>query len=779
MSYATDTAPAHRRWLVGGFLLALLALGVVAFGQWRGAAPIGTSLLQLLPATAAGELETLAEQRMQEPLNRDLLILVHHADAARATTLVRQLDEQLRASGLFEPLQGSLQADLPAVRQQLLDQRLALLGPAERRLLIDSPQAWVEQRLQRLYDPTGSAGLIPLEQDVWGIAAMAQQYQASLAGNVTADLDGQLFVERDGERWAVLHARTRGDAFDRGLPAQVAAQVDSARRQVSTAGGELLAASGLLHAAHGEAQARRETSLIGGVSLATGIGLLLLLFRNLRVLLVVLPVFVGALAGATVCIAVFGNLHLLTLVLGASLVGVSLDFPLHYLSKSWALQPWRPWQGLGLTLAGLSLALLTNLIGYLALAFTPFPALTQIAVFSASGLLAAYLCTVCLLPALIGDSLRPVATPLALAQRLLAWRERLLARIATPWLLAALLAYCGAGLTQLSLEDDLRQWVSRAPQLTEQAARIAGLTGFQPTSQYFLVRGDDVDQLLERQAAVTQHLEPLVANGALAGYRALSQRLASADEQARLRDALGTLGRQRAPLLALGFAPQALDDELRQLRETGPVSLEQALAGPLGEAWRPLWLGEHDGQAVGLVSLNGLADSQVLAGVAAGLPGVTPIDRVGELNDRFAATQLEAAELKALACALILALLCLPFGFAGALRCLAVPVLASLASLASLGWLGQPLTLFSLFGLLLVSAIGVDYAILMRKAVGGSTVSLLGTLLAALTTWLSFGLLMLSSTPAVSSFGLAVSLGLLFSFLFAPWAASPQAKTQP
>ena len=61
-------------------------------------------------------------------------------------------------------------------------------------------------------------------------------------------------------------------------------------------------------------------------------------------------------------------------------------------------------------------------------------------------------------------------------------------------------------------------------------------------------------------------------------------------------------------------------------------------------------------------------------------------------------------------------------------------------------------------------------AILMREQIGGPAVSLLGTLLAALTTWLSFGLLALSSTPAVSNFGLSVSLGLAFSFMLAPWA---------
>lgn len=72
-----------------------------------------------------------------------------------------------------------------------------------------------------------------------------------------------------------------------------------------------------------------------------------------------------------------------------------------------------------------------------------------------------------------------------------------------------------------------------------------------------------------------------------------------------------------------------------------------------------------------------------------------------------------------MSCVLIVLLLILPFGFGGALRIVALPLLAALCSLASLGWLGQPLTLFSLFGLLLVTAISVDYAILMREQIGG------------------------------------------------------------
>jgi predicted exporter len=161
------------------------------------------------------------------------------------------------------------------------------------------------------------------------------------------------------------------------------------------------------------------------------------------------------------------------------------------------------------------------------------------------------------------------------------------------------------------------------------------------------------------------------------------------------------------------------------------------------------------------------------------LPGVVLVDRLGDLNKVFAATQISAAELKLASCVLIVLVLMLPFGLTGALRIVALPLLAALCSLASLGWLGQPLTLFSLFGLLLVTAISVDYAILMREQVGGAAVSLLGTLLAAVTTWLSFGLLAVSSTPAVSNFGLSVSLGLAFSFMLAPWAGRHEPVAEP
>ena len=754
--------------LFGVLLLALLAL---AAWQWRDGPPVQASMLALLPEGAGDAPVQRAEQRMQEPLSRELLILIGHPQHERAIALVRQAGEQLQAGGRFASVQWSLQADLDAIRQQLRGERLALLSAADRQLLIEQPDAFIQQRAQQLFDPFAGFGLLPSEQDWLGLGLRAQQ-TLNPGSRIQADLgSGALLLQDDDTTWALLRLRTRGDAFDMQAPPEIAAAISELRQHIRAEGGQLLAAGGALHAAAGQAKATREISLIGGGATLGTLLLLLLAFRRLRVLVSLLPMGVALLAGVSACVLVFGQINALTLVLGASLLGVAADYPQHYLSKSWGDAQWSSWAALRETLPGLTLSLGTNLAGYVALAFTPFPALTQIALFSAAGLIGAFLCSVCLLPAWLNNlRLSPPASLHRGAGRLVQLRLRLLARTGSwPWLLL-LLAFCAGGLWQLKPQNDLRQWLGQEPQLMNEARRIAELTGQQPTSQFFLVRGADEQQLLQRQAELSRRLDSAIAAGHLRGYRALSQLSAPASELAPLRAALQRLPQHWQPLLDLGLPEAALRAELEQLLGQQP-GLQQALAGPLGEPWRPLWLGGDEHGVAGIVSLQGLNDAALLQQAAAGLDGVQLVDRLGELNRLFAATQLSAAELKLAASAAIFLLLCLPFGLGGALRVICLPLLSALAALACLGWLGQPLTLFSLFGLLLITAIGVDYAILMRENIGGPAVSLLGTLLSAVTAWLSFGLLLVSQTPAIANFGLAISLGLAFCFLLSPWAA--------
>lgn len=762
------------------FLVLLLSLTALSAWQWRAGAPISASLLDILPQGSADPVQMFAQQRMQERLDRELIVLLRHPEGAQAgQAFAEQLAQQWRASGIYQHVEQQLNLDISAVRQQLLADRSNLLPLMVREQLARQPEVYFQQRLAELFDPLNGFALVSPEQDWLGLTAKIQE-NLQVDSRVQVDSSGYLFIEDAGQHWLLLRARTHDSAFAGSVALQVAEQVQHARTELVAQGGELLASSGLLFAAQGQTQAAREMQWLGGLSLLGSLLLIVALWRSVSSLVALLPALFGLWVGVTACIAVYGQIHVLTLVLGASLIGVTIDFPMHYLSKAWTMQPWRSWTVLRATLPGLSLGVLTNAIGYLALAFTPFPALSQVAVFSVAGLVAAYLCTLCCLPWLLRKrQLQPWQQPLVWMQVFLSWRAALLRRVSSRRLLLALLVFSIAGIMQLNRHDDIRQWISSSPALLEDAQRIAELTGHQPTSQFFLVKGDSVEQLLSHLQTLEKPLQALQQAGNLRSYQSPQQYLAGLTGQPNLRQALAQIPQSAlAPLLSAGVSLETLQAELSALQNLPQRSVTDSLNGPLGEIWRPLWLGQQQGQYAAVVSLQGISQVALFSTLAEQFNFVQWVDRPAELNQLFQQTQNQALWLKVLASGVIFFLLAFALGWRGALRTLSVSLLAALAAAACLGWMGQTLTLFSVFGLLLVTAIGVDYAIIVYEGVGGAATSLLGTLLAALTTWLSFGLLALSSTPAVSSFGLVVSLGLVFSFLFAPWAARTASCTE-
>ena len=156
-----------ERWLPRAFLVLLLAVMALAGWQWRHGAPLSANLMELVPGDTPDALELSAEQRMQEPLNREMLVLVASADRQQAIASAQQLGEQWQASGLFEKVQWDLQADLPALREQLLRGRLAMLSNADRTQLIEHPEAFIQQRVQALFDPLPALAWCPARMTGW------------------------------------------------------------------------------------------------------------------------------------------------------------------------------------------------------------------------------------------------------------------------------------------------------------------------------------------------------------------------------------------------------------------------------------------------------------------------------------------------------------------------------------------------------------------------------------------------------------------------------------
>ena len=163
--------------------------------------------------------------------------------------------------------------------------------------------------------------------------------------------------------------------------------------------------------------------------------------------------------------------------------------------------------------------------------------------------------------------------------------------------------------------------------------------------------------------------------------------------------------------------------------------------------------------------------AQVRAALAADELPALFVDTKGE-SDRLYAGYLNEALLLALAgLAAIVALLALTLRSAArVVRVLAPLAAAVLVVVAALVLAGVALTILHLVGLLLIVAVGSNYALFFDRAAGAAGPSprtLASMLFATLTTVAGFGLLAFSSVPVLQAIGTTVGPGAILALVFA------------
>ena len=104
---------------------------------------------------------------------------------------------------------------------------------------------------------------------------------------------------------------------------------------------------------------------------------------------------------------------------------------------------------------------------------------------------------------------------------------------------------------------------------------------------------------------------------------------------------------------------------------------------------------------------------------------------------------------------------------AAAWRVMLPTLLAAGLTLALLGWIGTPFQLFNVLALILLLGMGIDYGIFLTEH-RSDDAAWLAVCVGAASTWLSFGLLSLSATPALHAFGLTLLLGIGLVWLISP-----------
>ncbi|WP_034913988.1 MMPL family transporter [Erwinia sp. 9145] len=753
----------HKRLALGWLTLCLLMAAALAVMLPR--ATVNSSVLALLPQQAMGEMPAALQQGFMQRLDRQMVWLVSPGRQADAS-VAQWWQQRLMALPALTAIKGPMTAEQQQTWGKFAWQhRNAMLDAATRARLQHHGAAQADWVLAQLYSAFAGVGAQELNHDPLLLVRGAQLAMQQNGGRLGLS-DGWLTtIDAQGRVWYFLHGELNGNSFDmqqsHALVEQMAALKTALIARYPDA--QLLSRGTVFFSDYASQQAKHDISTLGA---ATVCGVLLLIFAVFRsprpLVLCAVSVSIGALAGAVVTLLCFGELHLMTLVMSMSIVGISADYTLYYLTERMIHgADATPLQSLRKVIRALLMALATAAIAYLIMMLAPFPGIRQLAVFAAAGLSASCLTVICWYPLLVkGLPVRPVPLLAVMGRWLSGWRRRRWLRVGLPLLVAAISA---GGLMQLRIDDDIAQLQAPPPALLAQEKQIAALTGQRADQTWLAVWGDSAQQTLERVEALAPQLAAAREKGWVAHYRLLPL-LSQAQQANDLR-----LLKQAAPTVMSRLRDAGVtvsDADLSSMTLTP----EAWLASPNSEGWRLLWMSLSDGRSAVLVPVEEVKNPQAMKSLAASLPGVSWIDRKATFDQLFAfyrglMSWLLGAALLAIALSFIIRL-----GLRQGVRAFLPSLLSLGGGLAALALSGHALNLFSLLALVLVLGIGINYTLFFSNPRGTPITTLLAVTLAMTVALLTLGMLVFSSTQAIASFGIVLCSGIFTAFLLAPLA---------
>lgn len=773
----------NRFFLACGWTVAVLFMLAIFGWQIQRGLNWETDVLALLPVTEQDPVVEKAVRTFSGRIGQKTVFLIGHEKQEVAVEAADRFAEALRQSSVFDQVFYRNDGGESDFFDLYFPHRYRLLSQ-ETRAVLDGPnggEALVRRATETLYGPMTAAVSGFLEDDPLLLFPAYLQSFPKPPGDLKAE-DGRMTVADAGLTYVFLSADLVGSAFSANVQDAAITFLEEIQADLSASWPNLeVLSTGVLQYAHaGTQSARREISTIGLGSLLGIVALLLVVFRSFRPLwMSVLPILAGCLTALVATFAIFGEVHVLTLVFGASLVGVCIDYSFHFFCERYlGGHGADPNRAMTIILPAISLGALTSILGYMGLLLAPFPGLKQMAAFSSLGLLGAFATVVCWFPALarIGSrrqGSRRIFLLETAAGYLRGWRRFPGLGIAVVLLFLAVLA--GWKVAGIVPNDDIRILQTQPPDLVAQEKRIRQLVGGVDTSRFLLVEGGDVETMLQRIESVQTELENWRREGRLGFFQSLGHWVPSKARQMEnlqlLRENLLGSGRLLANYTEdLGFEAEVFERTRQSLLDPNPewLTLERWLESRVAAPLRHLWLGDTGRGVASLILLGGVTDGASLEAMAEADSGLSYVNKVRDVSSLFSRYRNLATRLVLGAYGLILCLLWWRYGLRKGTLAMLPPLLAAWFSLAATSVLGFPVNLFSMLALLLVLGIGIDYTIFLSEVRHNPKTTMLAILLSSMTTVLSFGLLALSQTPVLRSFGLTLLMGIVAAMLLAP-----------
>ncbi|WP_075476404.1 MMPL family transporter [Moritella viscosa] len=771
-------------YLLQLIVVLLLAGYQLGWGQWK----IETNILSLLPTDSQAQANqqqdiSQAKSALFQQANQRVLVAI---SGEKAIPAYYQLANTITSFSGIENESMTVPdiSDVIAFYQPYRDSVMT----DDYQALLTEPQAinnFVLGKLTQVSDPfvSGSLAISPRLNLADFLATGLTQLQSFETEQ------GIIVVNKNGLKHYIMPIKVDVDGFSVKQTQAFSQQLQAEFQRLKTKFDVDVLYSGVLfHTAESSQQAEYEMSTFGVISLLAVLLMILAVFRSAKpVNLALLVLAISVVYGLTAVVTLFNQLHLLTLVFAVTLIGIVIDYCFHAFVSLSVSNNSNTIGGIKSIRTALCLGFITTALGYAALIMSPLSLLSQVAVFMIFGLFGALLTVLLLLPYFnLSGKISVTPSVWTLTDKLNIWLTRLHQQRRILFVILSLGFVSAIVLDDINFNDDIRLLNSSPAFLIDNEIKMAKLMGYQH-SQRIVITADDSEALLQRQEVLLARLQSEQQQQPDLVVKSIASLLPSVAKQQANNDQLKDAEQQQ--VFQQGLAILGLTDTVDEFK---PLTLDAFNSGPL-QPLSAVYIYQYQSQDANNIDESvgrGAAMKQALwvetSGVAlntdlqqwiATQPDMSIDNKPAEVSAALSHYRQALLLLFAGAILVVTIVLCLRFGLIqGLLGLLSIVVSAGGALLLTQLSLGH-LNIFNLLAVLLILALAIDYVIFYQEH-GLQRNTVLAITLSAISSALVFGVLALSVTPAVESFGLTVMFGIMLVFLLAPLSAKQVAQVE-
>ena len=714
---------------------------------------VQTDIFSLINFKDAKEAKVLKE--VQDEIASNFLVLVNSKE------LAKNVQSLALKSSLFKSFEANIDVNLNDIKSDINRSKIALLSRGDLELLKSDKNAFFKKRAEEIFN-SFSFRLLNVNDDFFSLSSGF----SAKNGNVSLNLADLMLEVKDGAKsFFLLKGELKKGASSEGL-----IKFYNELNALKVGQNELFMHSSALYQAFSKQKNESESLYMSVVSLSLTAIFLMLAFRNLRIFYVIFIAAFGfsvAFAGTLLCL---GELNILTILISTSLIGLMFDYVLHWLSKK---------EGEAIRASSIKnmlkiflLGLFITLSGYLAFTFSDLRLLKEVALFSAFALVAAFLASYFFMP-LVFEGVKFYRSKVfnAFLTKFCKLSDMAARHLGVKFLAISLILlaiFLVFDLKNLSKSENVKDYSNMPKSLLADSSYILSLTGNNQNTM--IVTRSNGDILGDEKSL----LDELKKRNLIKDESSLSDMFLSKSEQSELKEAFKkALDDEQIYVIyeKFGFSKDEVRSEILKVLSEKELSVGEILALKSMKDFKKFVLDENASVAYVSGFVKGTQSDEVLERYNA-----FSLNFASSLNESL--TQAKELALKLKIAALVVAFLLLWFYFSAIVSALVMGVIifGVLLTLFIFAVFGVNLSIFGVFGLILASAVGIDYMIFALNESLSEKERIYGIFCAFITSFISFFTLSFSQTAALSVFGLSVSLCVLIYGLCASILACKNIK---